>query len=113
MSEVEDTKDTTDEILERMENTLNNLEQMSFSSINSTDKLVSLVDQAREHNVTLKIGDLKERTEANQAMTVILDEILNVAFEVNNLSHQLEQETVYQRDTAEEIKQVMDYLVAF
>ena len=45
--ELRETEKSTADILERMENTLNNLEQMSFDSINITDRLVTLISNAR------------------------------------------------------------------
>jgi len=36
--------------------------------------------------------------------------LLDTSFEVNNVSHELEKETVYQRETVESIKQIVDYL---
>ena len=46
--ELRETEKSTADILERMENTLNNLEQMSYDSINITDRLVTLLGNARE-----------------------------------------------------------------
>ena len=46
----------TEHILERMENTMNNLEQMSYDSINITDRLVTLLSDAREHAAIMKTG---------------------------------------------------------
>ena len=36
----------------------------------------------------------------------------NTAFTVNNVSHELEKETIYQRDTMESIKQIVEFLYA-
>jgi len=99
----------TEHILERMENTMNNLEQMSFDSINITDRLVTLLSEAREHAAIMKSGTDKERNEAFKALCEILDKILETAFIVNNISHELENETLYQRDTVEAIKQIVDF----
>lgn len=108
----EETKNSAQQIIDRMENTLSNLEQMSFDSINITDQLVSLLGEARECNNIMCNGNEAERIEASKTMGSILDELLNTSFKVNNLSHQLEQETVCQVDTATSIRQIIDYLYA-
>ena len=46
--ELKETEKTTEVVLERMENTMMNLEQMSFDSINITDRIVTLLSDARE-----------------------------------------------------------------
>ncbi|MCH5268059.1 MAG: hypothetical protein J1E62_06920 [Lachnospiraceae bacterium] len=107
---LQETEMSTAEIMERMETTLGNLEQMSFDSINTTDQLVTLLGKAREYNAVMRNGTSEECVEASDAMGRILDELLNTTFKVNNLSHQLETETVYQRETAESIGQVIDFL---
>lgn len=99
-------------IMERMEVTLGNLEQMSFDSINTTDQLVTLLGKAREYNAIMRDGTREERLKASEIMGRILDELLNTTFKVNNLSHQLEQETLYQRDTAVTLCQIIDFLSA-
>lgn len=105
-----ETQNSAEKIIDRMEITLNNLEQMSFDSINTTDRMVMLLSEAREYHAIMRTGDEKERLEASEAMGAILDQLLKISFKVNNLSHQLERETVYQRDTAESIRQVIDFL---
>lgn len=107
---LQETEMSTAKILERMQTTLGNLEQMSFDSINTTDQLVTLLGKAREYNAIMREGSSEERVEASKAMGDILDELLNTTFKVNNLSHQLEMETVYQRETADSICQVIDFL---
>ena len=99
----------TQHILERMENTMNNLEQMSYDSINITDRLVTLLSDAREHAAIMKTGTEEERNREFALLCEILDRILETAFIVNNISHELERETLYQRDTVEAIKQVVDF----
>ena len=99
----------TEHILERMENTMNNLEQMSYDSINITDRLVTLLSDAREHAAIMKTGTEEERNREFALLCEILDRILETAFIVNNISHELERETLYQRDTVEAIKQVVDF----
>lgn len=108
--EINQTEYYSDKIMERMHNTLNNLEQMSFDSINTTDQLVTLLSKAREYNALMRSSDAEKRNEASENMGKILDEILNISFEVNNLSHQLEKETVYQRDTVEDIGRAIEFL---
>ena len=107
---LQETEMSAAKIMERMENTLGNLEQMSFDSINTTDQLVALLGKAREYNAVMRDGTPEEFMEASNAMGRILDELLNTTFKVNNLSHQLELETLYQRETAESICQVIDFL---
>lgn len=107
-----ETEMTTENVMLRMENTLNNLEQMSFDSINTTDRLVTLLSDAREYAGIMKAGNEEERNEACDAMSKIMDQLLETAFKVNNLSHELEKETVYQRDTAESIRQIVEFLYA-
>lgn len=105
-----ETQNSAEKIIDRLETTLNNLEQMSYDSINTTDQLVTLLGEAREYNEIMCTGTEEERLEASKAMGKILDYLLNMSFQINNLSHQLEMETVYQRDTAESIRQVIDFL---
>lgn len=107
---LEETEMSTEKIMHRMESTLNNLEQMSFDTINTTDQLVTFLGKAREYNAIMRTGSEEERMEASKVMGVILDELLNISFKINNLSHQLERETVYQRDTAESMCQIIDFL---
>lgn len=99
----------TELVLNRMENTMNNLEQMSFDSINVTDRLVTLLGEAREYAAIMKSGTETERDKAFGMLCEILDKILETAFIVNNISHDLENETLYQRDTVEAIKQIVDF----
>ena len=88
-----ETEESTADILERMENTLNNLEQMSFDSINITDRLVTLISNARELVLVMNEGNIEERDNAFKEMSKILDKLLDTAFIVNNVSHELENET--------------------
>ena len=104
-----ETEESTELVLERMENTLNNLEQMSYDSINITDRLVTLLSDAREHAAIMKVGTEEQRTDSFDILCKILDSILETAFIVNNVSHDLEKETVYQRETVETIKQIVDF----
>ncbi len=99
----------TEHVLNRMENTMNNLEQMSFDSINVTDLLVTLLGEAREYAAIMKSGTEIERNNAFKLLCEILDKILETAFIVNNIAHDLENETLYQRDTVEAIKQIVDF----
>ena len=84
--ELKETEKTTEVVLERMENTMMNLEQMSFDSINITDRIVTLLSDARELFAAFKTGDEKDK--------------------------ELEKETVYQRETVDSIRQIVDYLYA-
>ena len=107
---LKETESTTEVVLERMENTMMNLEQMSFDSINVTDRIVTLLSDARELLAILKSDDEEKKAEALQGVENIFNQLLETSFEVNNVSHELEKETVYQRETVESIKQIVDYL---
>lgn len=107
---LKETENTTEVVLERMENTMMNLEQMSFDSINITDRIVTLLSDARELLAVLKSDDDEKKEEALQGVENIFNQLLDTSFEVNNVSHELEKETVYQRETVESIKQIVDYL---
>lgn len=107
---LEETEKSTEVVLERMENTLNNLEQMSFDSINITDRLVTLLNNARELARVMNVGDPNQRDDAFEEISRILDKLLDTAFIVNNVSHELEKETVYQRESVESIRQIVDFL---
>ena len=110
--ELKETEKTTEVVLERMENTMMNLEQMSFDSINITDRIVTLLSDARELFAAFKTGDEKDKEEALQGVESIFNQLLETSFEVNNVSHELEKETVYQRETVDSIRQIVDYLYA-
>lgn len=110
LESVDETEDSTRKILERMEITMNNLEQMSFDSINITDTLVTLIGEAREHANTMKSGNDGDREKALESIFKTLDQLLDTAFNVNNISHELEKETVFQRDTVNTIQQIIDFL---
>ena len=105
-----ETKRSADLVIDRMESLVGNLEQMSYDSINTTDRLVTLLNRAREYNEVIGGGSQEEQTAASEAIGIILEELLNTSFQVNNLSHQLEMETVSQRDTLESIRQMLDFL---
>ena len=100
---LKETENTTEVVLERMEN-------MSFDSINITDRIVTLLSDARELLAVLKSGEEEKKEEAFQGVENIFNQLLDTSFEVNNVSHELEKETVYQRETVESIKQIVDYL---
>ena len=55
-------------------------------------------------------GTEEERAEASKKKGVMLDRLLNISFLLNNLSHQLENETAYQRETSYAICQIIDFL---
>lgn len=114
-----ETEETTELVLERMENSLNSLEQMSLDSINITDKLVMHINEIRDCTQKLSSCHTQEQEEncmqencMLEAITKLLQELLNIAFEVNNVSHELEKETVYQRETLDNIKQIVGFLYA-
>ena len=97
---LEETAVSSAKIMERMEATLGNLEQMSYDTINTTDQLVTLLGKARDYNMQMRDGTEAERAEASKQMGVMLD----------RLSHQLENETAYQRETSYAICQIIDFL---
>lgn len=109
---LQETEQTTEVVLERMENSLNSLEQMSFDSINITDKLVNGIDEIRKNVEKLGGCPPEDRELLVAEVKALLQSLLVTAFEVNNVSHELEQQTSYQRDTVESIKQIVDFLYA-
>ena len=88
--ELKETEKTTEVVLERMENTMMNLEQMSFDSINITDRIVTLLSDARELFAAFKTGDEKDKEEALQGVESIFNQLLETSFEVNNVSQSWE-----------------------
>ncbi len=106
----QETRKTTELVLGRMETSLSSMEQMSFDAINITDRLVTLTSEAREHAQVLRSGNELERNDAYNAICQNLNQILETAFTINNVSHELEKESVYQRDTTGNIKQIIDFL---
>lgn len=106
------TEETTEIVLERMENSLGSLEQMSFDSINITDKLVNGIDEIMQCVEELPDCSDKDQDCILEMIKKLLQDLLDTAFLVNNVSHELERETVYQRDTLESIKQIVEFLYA-
>jgi len=107
-----ETEETTGVVIQRLENSLDSLEQMSLDSINITDKLVSGISEIRQC-----VDEMDNCTEADRDCVVemikkLLQNLLNTAFQVNNVSHELEKETAYQRDTLENIRQIVEFLYA-
>lgn len=107
-----ETEETTEVVLERMENSLSSLEQMSLDSINITDKLVSGIDEIRQCIDEMEGCSATDQEYILAMIKKLLQELLNTAFTVNNVSHELEKETIYQHDTLESIKQIVEYLYA-
>ena len=105
-----ETQRAAGQVMDRMESLVTSLEQMSYDSINTTDRLLTLLNHAKEYNEVIRDGDQEERNAASDAIGGILSELINTSFQVNNLSHQLEMETISQRDTLESIRQSIDYL---
>lgn len=110
--ELRETENATVMVLQRMENSLDSLEQMSLDSINITDKLVSGIDEIRQCAEELVGCTESDRECIMELIKKLLQELLNTAFTVNNVSHELEKETIYQRDTMENIKQIVEFLYA-
>ncbi|MCI8338611.1 MAG: hypothetical protein HFH62_08025 [Lachnospiraceae bacterium] len=106
------TEQTTELVLGRMENSLDSLEQMSFDSINITDKLVSGIDVIRQCVMEMKEDGVKDLQVVSGTIEELLNDLLVTAFEVNNVAHELEKETAYQRDTLDSIKQIVELLYA-
>lgn len=110
--ELKQTEEATVTVLKRMENSLDSLEQMSLDSINITDKLVSGIDEIRQCAEEMVNCSESDRECIMEIIKKLLQELLNTAFTVNNVSHELEKETIYQRDTMESIKQIVEFLYA-
>lgn len=108
--EWKETENATQSVVERMETSMSSMEQMSFDAINITDSLVTLTSKAREYASLMKNGDAREREDSFEEIEKILDKVLKTAFQVNNVSHELEQEVIYQRDTTANIRQIIDFL---
>lgn len=109
---MEEMEQTTEMVLGRMENSLDSLEQMSFDSINITDKLVSGIDVIRQCVMEMKEGGEKDMQVVSETIEQLLNDLLVTAFEVNNVAHELEKETAYQRGTLDNIKQIVELLYA-
>lgn len=97
--ELRQTEEATVTVLKRMENSLDSLEQMSLDSINITDKLVTGIDEIRQCAEEMVNCSESDRECIIEIIKKLLQELLNTAFTVNNVSHELEKETIYQRDT--------------
>ncbi len=110
--ELRKTEETTEIVLERMENSLGSLEQMSLDSINITDKLVNGIDEIMQRVEEMKDCSEQDRECILEMIRDLLKKLLDTAFLVNNVSHELEKETVYQRDTLDNIKQIVEFLYA-
>lgn len=110
--DLQETEETTELVLQRMGNTLDSLEQMSYDSINITDKLVNGIDEIRKCVIEMKGSKESDREVIAEMIEKLLNDLLVTAFEVNNVSHELERETAYQRDTVENIKQIVEFLYA-
>ena len=106
------TEEMTVLVLERMENSLNSLEQMTLDSINITDKLVSGINEIRKSVVEMKDAPDADREVLIEKTLKLLQDLLSIAFTVNNVSHELEQAAAYQHDTVNTIRQIVDYLYA-
>jgi ribosomal 50S subunit-associated protein YjgA (DUF615 family) len=107
-----ETEETTEIVIQRMENSLDTLEQMSLDSINITDKLVSAIDEIRQCVSEMADCSEEDRECIIELIQKLLNGLLSTAFTVNNVSHELEQETVYQRDTLGSIRQIVEFLYA-
>lgn len=107
-----ETEETTEVVIRRMENSLDSLEQMSLDAINVTDKLVSCIDEIRQCVDKMENCTEADREHVIETTKTLLQNLLNTAFKVNNVSHELEKETVYQRDTLGNIRQIVEFLYA-
>ena len=83
---------------------------MCLEAIIITDFLGTLYSKAMEYASLMKNGDAREREDSFEEIEKILDKVLETAFQVNNVSHELEQEVIYQRDTTANIRQIIDFL---
>ena len=107
-----ETEETTGVVIQRMENSLDSLEQMSLDAINITDKLVSGINEIRQYMDEMDSYTEADRKHVVEMIKKLLQTLLDTAFKVNNVSHELEKETVYQRDTLENIRQIVEFLYA-
>lgn len=107
---MEETKRSADVIISRLESSLLSIEQASFDAINITDRLVSLLDEGRRTALLLSSEDEEERELAVEQTKDVLNRLLDTAFTVNNVAHDLEREAAYQRETTESVKQIIDFM---
>lgn len=107
-----ETEETTGVVIQRMENSLDSLEQMSLDAINITDKLVSGINEIRQYMDEMGDYTEEDRECVIEMIKKLLQTLLDTAFQVNNVSHDLEKETVYQRDTLGNIRQIVEFLYA-
>lgn len=107
---LKETEKTTKLVVERMDTSMSTMEQMSFDGINITDRLVTLTSETKEQMPVLKNGTEEERHAAFEIVCDNLDQILKTASQVSNVSHELEKQIVYQRDTTDSIKQIIKLL---
>ena len=105
--EINETEDSTENVLSRMENAL---EQMSLDSINITDKLVNGISDLQKCIEELRESPQQDKELIYEMIVELLRELLDTAFTVNNVSHELETEMVLQRDMVDNVRQIMDYL---
>lgn len=108
--EINETEDSTENVLSRMENSLNALEQMSLDSINITDKLVNGISDLQKCIEELRESPQQDKELIYEMIVELLQELLDTAFTVNNVSHELETEMVLQRDMVDNVRQIVDYL---
>ena len=54
----------------------------------------------------------KDMQVVSETIEQLLNDLLVTAFEVNNVAHELEKETAYQRGTLDNIKQIVELLYA-
>lgn len=98
------------EALERLDETQEIIENMAFEILNCSDSI---------HNAMIKLskklneyGIINEKSE-NQAVSVIqdcLEELSSFSVNMSICAHGNEEISAKQRETMEEIKQVLDYL---
>ena len=55
---------------------------------------------------------VSQREESFEQIGRLLDQVLENAFQINNVSHELEKEVLYQRDTTDSIRQIIEFLYA-
>ncbi len=109
---LKETEENTELILGRMENSLNSLEQMTLDSINITDKLVMRIDEIRNCMEEMKECEQQDKEVVFDMISALVQDLMNISFEVNNVSHELEKEAVYQHETLDTIKQIVGFLYA-
>ncbi|MEE3392383.1 MAG: hypothetical protein VZR00_02690 [Lachnospiraceae bacterium] len=112
--EMNEVNSSSEEVLVNMKKGLANMEQISFDTVNNADKLLVLIGEARDIINEIKNGiapgsDAEARDQRIAELKKKLDQLQDTAFTVNNASHELENETLRQKDSIDSVVQMIDY----